>query len=427
MRIAVVGSGIAGCSAADGLRTRLGPAASIAVLESDGRVGGRILDREIAGARVETGATLFHSSNRLVAGLAAGLGPAPVDVSGRRQTVGIWDGERFVLRTRGSRGDAVRMLRRYRASPLRGARLVKGTVAKLTAVYDELDRGSAWAGPRELLEDLGLAALCDETAAAFLRRRRLSDRFVGEFVDGVSRNNYGQHAGELNALVDLVSLAGAGLGGGSLHRVRGGNAQLCAALLDRAGAEVRLDTRVTRIVPAEERWHLKPGDGPEESFDAVVLAAPLELAGIELSGFRPPEAVTRLYKEIHATFVAGARRGSPPDFALTTEAVGPLLSVERVANRGDGPPLHKVFSRGPLGEREVERLFEEVEHVETIAWHAYPELPPMSPWAPFELAPGLYYPSAMEFAVSTMETQAIAGRAVANLLAARRRGVGFSP
>ncbi|HEX6988522.1 MAG TPA: hypothetical protein VF282_03580, partial [Bacillota bacterium] len=42
---------------------------------------------------------------------------------------------------------------------------------------------------------------------------------------------------------------------------------------------------------------------------------------------------------------------------------------------------------------------------------------PVSGWPPFRLGPGLYYVNAMESAVSTMETEAIAARNVANLLA----------
>jgi phytoene dehydrogenase-like protein len=413
VRVAVVGAGIGGCVAADAISSRLGPEARIVVFEREGRVGGRMLDREIAGVRVETGATLYHSSNRLVAGLAAELALEPVDVSGRPQTVGVRDGDRLVLRTRASRLDALRMLVRYRGSLPRAARAVKSAVARLEAVYERLDAGETWPGPRELLADLGLAELCDERADDYLARLGVGGRFVREFADGVSRNNYGQHAGELSAFVDLVSLAGAGLGGGSLHRVKGGNAQLARGLIERSGAELRLGAGVARIARAENGWQV--GD---EGFDAVVLAAPLELSGVELRGPQPPAA--RSYKEIHATFVAGRRSG--PDFMLTTEACGPLLSVETVATRGDGPPLHKVFTREALPESELDRLFESVESVETVEtveWRAYPELPPMSSWAPFELGPGVYYPSAMEYAVSTMETQAIAGRAVANLLADR--------
>jgi len=425
MRIAVVGSGIGGCAAVHGVRSRLGPDAQISVLERDSRVGGRIHDRPIAGVRVETGATLLHSSNRLVAGFATELGLEILNANATPRTIGIWDGASYALRTRGTRGDEVRMLGRYGSSLLRAARLVKGMVRRLDRVYDRLEAGESWPGPRALLGELELADPCDERAAAFFRRRRVRSRFVLEFADGVSRNNYGQHAGDLNALVDLVSLAGAGLGGGSLHRVRGGNARVCEGLLERAGAEVRLEAAVARVLPAEGGgWQLAVNGAGEEYFDAVVLAAPLELADVELSGFLPPDAPPRAYEEIHATFVAGiisdAYFGDEgvPDFVLTTETAGALLSVECVANRGDGPPLHKVFSRAPLPEELIARLFTSVEELEAIEWRAYPELPPMSPWAPFVLAPGLYYPSAMEYAVSTMETQAIAGRAVANLLAA---------
>ncbi len=54
--------------------------------------------------------------------------------------------------------------------------------------------------------------------------------------------------------------------------------------------------------------------------------------------------------------------------------------------------------------------------VTRMTWLAYPRLPPTGPWPGFRLAPGPYYTGAMEYAVSTMETQAIAGVATANLV-----------
>lgn len=56
-----------------------------------------------------------------------------------------------------------------------------------------------------------------------------------------------------------------------------------------------------------------------------------------------------------------------------------------------------------------------------MTWASYPRLAPTSDAPGFALAPGLYYTGAMEYAVSTLETQAIAGVAVANLAAHRRR------
>jgi prenylcysteine oxidase/farnesylcysteine lyase len=425
VRVAVIGAGISGAAAARGLRERFGADCELTVLERDARVGGRIRDEEIAGVRVETGATLYHSSNRLVSGFVAELGLSAIDVSAQRQSVGIWDGRAFVLRTRGSGlGDVARMLLRYRIALTRTARLVKGMIERLERVYPQVTDGRAWSGPAELFADLGLRGACDARADTWLQHRGGSERFMTEFADAVSRNNYGQEASGLNAFVDLVSLAGAGLGGGRLYRVKEGNASVVEGLLDRSGAEIRLEAAVERLAPRGPGWSVELAGGDTIDADAVVLAAPLELAAIA-SELTVPE---RAYKVIHATFVAGRLEPGffgdepAPDFVLTTRGSGPILSAQEIFPKTAGTgALYKVFSLEPLGDGALGRMFDPVEHVRRVTWRAYPELPPRASCAAFRLAPGLYYPSAMEYLVSTMETQALAGTAAANLVAAESR------
>jgi len=54
--------------------------------------------------------------------------------------------------------------------------------------------------------------------------------------------------------------------------------------------------------------------------------------------------------------------------------------------------------------------------VERLVWRAYPVLKPSQQWPPFRLGRRIYYANAMESAVSTMETEAVAGRNVVGLL-----------
>ena len=393
------------------------------MLDRAPRVGGRIGDREIGGLRVETGATLFHSSNRLIVAHAQRLGLETIDLSARPQTFGIWQGKAFAIRTSGSGLiDRLRLLARYRRSLLRASRLVREMVSRFEAVYDLLEAGAVWDSPAALLAELDLAELRRERALDAFRPRRLSARFVEEFADSVSRNNYGQHADTLSAFVDLVSLAGAGLGGGRLLRVRDGNRLVCEGLISEAQAQLHNNTLVTAIRRRPKGFEVVVAGSPSMEADSVVLAAPLELAGITLDGVAvdiPP----RKYKTIHATFVVGRIRtgsfgtGPVPDFVLTTREVGSLLSLQRLGTTAAGDPIYKAFSLEPLTDAAVEALLEPSE-VARITWQAYPELAPSPRWASFRLADGLYYPSAMEHAVSTMETQALAGAAAANLLAA---------
>ncbi|HEY6333679.1 MAG TPA: FAD-dependent oxidoreductase, partial [Blastocatellia bacterium] len=265
----------------------------------------------------------------------------------------------------------------------------------------------------------------------FFKRHGIGDLFVREFVDGISRNNYGQGS-SLHAFANVVSLAGAGFAGGSLFSIEGGNSGLAERLLQQAGVDLRLNTRVRKIrgVEAGGRQYLVVADdGTDWSFDAVVIAAPLEVAEIEIEvpGIEGRLIADRPFQVTHATFVAGelnraffgAHAGATlPGTILTVE--DPKIWFSSVGRVGFSPavtvPVYKVFSRETLSDQQLDRMFRSRYEVERIVWRAYPSLSAAAVWPAFELAPGLYYPNAMESAVSTIETEAVAARNVAGLL-----------
>ncbi len=300
----VVGAGISGAFAADTLRTRLGPELRLDVLEREARTGGRAFRRRVSGVEVETGASLFHSSNRLLARSATELGLHLIRADSRA-TLGIWDGSEVVFRTRGRRhGDTLRMLARYRLPLLRAGREVGRLVRGLEHVFPRLERGESWDTPEQLLSDLSLYQLSQERAGDHFP----PGRFATEFLDGVCRNNYAQDCEELNALVELVSLAGAGLGGGTLLRVGEGNDAMGTRLLARSGAQLRTAAVVNRVERTGTRWRVS-GDGfTALEADIVVLAAPLELARIHLVAVPTPPP--RRFVAVHVSFVHGGLR--PP-------------------------------------------------------------------------------------------------------------------
>ena len=73
-RVAVVGGGIAGLSAAHRLRTELGPDAEIVLLEQTGRLGGKLRTVQLAGTAYDLGAEAFLARRPEVLRLAAELG-----------------------------------------------------------------------------------------------------------------------------------------------------------------------------------------------------------------------------------------------------------------------------------------------------------------------------------------------------------------
>ncbi len=437
-RVVVIGAGIAGSTAAYFVRRALGDGVRIVVHEKNDRVGGRVRSTILAGGHIELGATLLHSSNRHLVGIARSAGLVPVPPHNRRTEddgrLAIWSGDDFVFETAPSQWrTTARTFLRYGRAPLRARALVRAFVDDWTQIYALQAQGEAFDTPDALFERLGLRRFAAEASAEFFRARGLSDRFMDELVTAVSRVNYNQDA-RLNAFANAVSLTGAGWAGGALASIRGGNVQLCEHALRSAGAELRRGVRVAAIAhePAPEgrpRYRVYRADGPGEAFDAVVVANPLEFADLDFPGvdLAPGADIRRAYQVTHATFVAGeldpAYFGRPPDATLPETVLtmeNPEIPFSSIGRVGYAPelrqPIYKVFSREALDEALLARLFRTRGAVHSVRWDAYPVLQPMPEGPPFRLAPRLYYANAMESVVSTMETQAVAGCNAAALL-----------
>lgn len=447
LRVGIVGSGVAGSSAAYYVRQMLGSQAEIVVYERSQTVGGRVQEMEIAGKMVAIGASVAHSANRYFVRLVEALGLHPERYAIKR--LGVWNGHRFDFRTSGKRWpDLVRALGRYGMSPLRAERLVQQFVRQLIRAYDLLDEGRGFASPQELFGALGLYELSQQSSADYFRRQGVSDRFLHEMIDGISRGNYGQ-ASDIHAMVNLVSLAGAALGG-YLISVREGNSMVCCRLLQAAGATVRTGTEVAEIAclgaadrpgagsaaapgqPAA-RYRVSTAAGEEEPFDAVIMATPLELAGIRFTGTALPaqSLLTRPFQVTHVTFVVG--QISPGYFGLRTEELpetimtreSPAIPFSSIGTWGkaadSGDAIYKVFSRQEMSEEFLSQIFPRRLQTRKLVWKAYPVLRPAAQWPPFVLNEGLYYVNAMESGVSTMETEIMASRNVVNLLVRDRR------
>lgn len=438
-RVLVVGAGVAGAFTAYFLRQQLGPEAEIVVWERQARPGGRVSEMEIAGRRMEAGATLIHSSNRYLVEAMERLRLHPTgrgDRKPRRRRLGIWNGTSFdLLVSTASLPLVLAMARRYGQSLWRARRLTREAVARLLRLYEKLEGGRGYATPGEMYRELGLYDLTQEAAYSFFARHGVGERFMREFSDAVARSNYGQD-GRMNAWATLVSLTGGGLAGGRLFSVQEGNVHIVEGLLAASTAHVRTKLAAWRVASRTDPpggpagYTVTAVGGSEEAFDAVILAVPLELAGLEFEGLRLPvsASVRRRYHVTHTTFVAGRLRagafGLPerdevPELLLTRERPDiPFSAIGLLGPAaGDGRSIYKVFSRQPLDEALLDRIFADRAETTRLVWEAYPVLNPAPASPPFRLAHGLYYANAMESAVSTLETEAMAARNVVNLLA----------
>ena len=431
-RIAIIGAGIAGSSAAYFVRQELGEEAQIVVFEQAEQIGGRVQEIQIAGKSVELGASIFHSSNRYLASFVEllGLHQQPTNAA---DTFGIWNGISFSLKSSSStlitRG---KLLLRYGLALLRLQEWVKDMLGNFIKAYTYQEQGQGFQTPEELLKALNLYPLTQQSSDDFFQAKRISERLVQEFITGASRNNYGQDA-SINAFVNFISLAGAGMAGGYLCSVREGNNHICQGLLRVSNATVKTACRVQQIA------HLPTGDqqgymlslesGETERFDAVIIATPLESAALTFQEISLPKSayVKRAYQVTHVTLVVGhlnptyfggKSASDLPSFIMTTEnSAIPFSSLENIGGKDDPQhTIYKLFSRELISDELLSALFTERQQTERRHWQAYPVLKPMPEWPPFQLGRGLYYVNALESAVSTMETEAMASRNVVNLL-----------
>lgn len=432
--IAVIGGGIAGCSVAWFLREQLEERVEITLYERDAQLGGRLATIDVDGTPVESGGTIIHETNRYVAGFVDRLGLERVEPhqreEGGEESVGVWNREGFAFRTHDS-ALITRLAAVWRfgvMAPLRLQKAVAQGVARWNRVYDHLERGAAFHSPTALCEELGLADLLRIDGRQWLAESGVRGRFVDEYATPVGRIMYGQDV-SMNGLATSIALAGAGLAG-TLFSVGGGNRLVCEGLVREADATLRTDIEVTGVAREGAKVTLELSDDSFASHDAVVLATPAGASTLAVSGMELPESAVRAYpfQITWATFIKGTPRAEYfglragdelPDAVLTVEDDAlPFNSLGLVATAPDGTHIYKLFSRQRASDSLLDDVFESRDAVEEIRWEAYPVLRPLNELPPFRLADGLYWVNAMELAVSTMETEAVAARNVANLIAA---------
>ncbi len=433
--IGIVGTGIAGCSAAYFVRKTF-PHARVSIYEAEARIGGRINSITFAGVPVELGATFVHSDNSTLIDLIDAVSLEPTAAEGRDatrpSTVGAWDGRRFLWRASGDGLLAqLKLAFQYGISLVRVKRRVDETLRRWRSVHELQSAHRAFADPVELLRKAGLDELLNQTLYEFLDENNVSRRVSHEICDPICRAIFNQ-PGTINAFAGLVALAGGNVGGGRVLSIRGGNQLLCENLLKAADASVRMGRRVESVRSEGHGGIALKDAGGITFFDAVILAVPLDTAQIEISAadglIQVPK--NRDSQIAHVTCVAGKlaadafglpRNALLPEIVLTTESDVPFSVINPVGPCPSGSQrVYKLQSRDELPDKLVAPLFNNISDIKRIRWKAYPIFTPSIPRSPFLLSKGIYYINCMESAASTLETQTIASRNVVELMRRER-------
>ncbi|KAJ2346135.1 hypothetical protein GGH91_002306, partial [Coemansia sp. RSA 2671] len=427
-RIAVIGAGAAGASAAyyaqAELHARDLDPAEIHVFERSNRVGGRAHSGSVEynnqTLHFEQGASMFIGKNQQLLDLAIkfdlSLCSHPctfahtndvdmeTNLASRLGAYGVWDPRenKWVVRMgSGPFLDAVRMLWRYRGtgdlSYVR--RRTQAAVEEFMQSYDDFNNHTAgiFSTWDEYLEDKPLlrTSLYYRAAEFYLSpSESIRRRFLDEVVSLATRVNYMQDVDRISALGAHISMAAES---DTAYSVAGGNWQIFANMINSAPAHLHLNTTVREIqrspAGSDRPYALTvvSNNGKEitEHFDLVIIAAPLPLAGIQVLDEQHAKLVAADYVHMYVTFAIGVIRDDlfPAGRDLprlivtpyhTTEPFNCLsilacLTQQDLQKCRDGPVLVKIFSHAPL---DLSRVFSSVEWHHEQQWHSYPRLEP---------------------------------------------------
>ncbi|KAL5354025.1 hypothetical protein ACLOAV_000110 [Pseudogymnoascus australis] len=466
-QVAIIGAGSAGSSTAyylHKLAQEEGVDVNITVFERSSYVGGRsttVNAYDDTAHPVELGASIFVSVNEILMSATKefGLELNPVADEEQHETIGIWNGEKFVLlQTSGGWEwwNNAKMLWKYGMSPIRANNLMKATVAKFLKLYEA--PFFPFRSLSERVVELDLVSATGVTGDQLLEANSVYPPFTTDIIQAFTRVNYLQNLGVIHGLETMVSMATDGA-----TQVQGGNWQMFDRMLNASGATVYLDTAVSSLEKNSGRYNLasKPtnaaqnGAASEQQFDSVVIAAPFQYSGLKLSDSlveKTPDEIP--YVQLHATLFTtplkldGSYFGlKPGDIVPTTVyttlspsddptsrkdivgkagffSVSALRSVTHPKS-GRKEFIYKIFSSEAvtpefLGIPEFESLADspndDITWFYPHVWNSYPYEFPRVTFEDIELARGLYYTAGIESFISTMETSALMGKNVAQLL-----------
>lgn len=437
-RVAVIGGGVGGGFAA----YFLWQASQLAEWDVEidvydcGALGGRAQAVEYDGHTLEMGASMVYGGNRYISEHLDKLGLEAVEPS-PGATFAVFDGNRVVFETSPWwLATLVKMVVRYQWPLLRFAWWPLRMFGHFKGIYALQDSGTAYNTPEEMLRAVGLYEWTQRSFSDVLQDKvgtsPAAQLLQEELIGCVNCVNYNQRNSQLNGLVGLVSTLPAV--DTRTFAIKGGNGQLAQRLLGHARARVFENTTVDTVMRSALGPYTlrvaKHGDdasarGP---YDAVIIAAPLSLSGLQIAGeFEPPLPHVPAVKYVTTvtSWVAGQLNpayfnlSAPPQGAVfaSDSAQLPFTSIAPKVSYPDFTKLYKLFSSEPLSDATLAALFHNHTRVAQRSWAAYPRYSPPEAFAPFRLAEGLYYNNAIESAASAMEMSAIAGRNSALLVA----------
>jgi predicted NAD/FAD-dependent oxidoreductase len=424
-RLAVIGAGIGGCSAAYFARRHI-PNEEVTLYEAQPRIGGRILTQPASGTNLELGAAFFNDMNPTVKAIIE-VEHLEVKRLDERTNFAVWNGSEFVFRSnKQSIVTELELLAKYKLSLARTFLQIREAKQQFTNLHQTAQENPADVG--ELFEAAGLDKWYKKPFDELLSDEGVSRAFIDEAVSPITRTIYSQNA-DLGGLAGVSSLIG--VYAGTMHNLTCGNSTLPDRLAEKSQASVHLGRKVDVVEKTPSGSFRVHADGYNGVFDGVFIAVPLETAEIKFEGVSMPNFAVQPYRVVYRRVVRGVfnpcyfglEKGSEvPAVVLTTKEADPItqIGIQRV---GNGEALVTVSSTQPIRDEAFEGMFKAgwaavLEH----QWRAaYPLFKPVAKLPPTRLDDGLLYVSAVEQAVASMETAAFSAWNAVKLLSSRLR------
>jgi hypothetical protein len=410
-KLAIVGSGIGGCSAAYFAHKHL-PDTKVTIYETQQRIGGRILTQKAHGANLEVGAAFFNGSNRTILGLVNDLNLSVQRVEAYGDFL-VWDGSQVLFRSnKNGLLNNLKIFTKYRSSVIDVLRLLNKTKKQLAQFYQEAQKN-----PSEidsLFESAGLKEYCGKPFDMVLAEAGVSQAFIDEVATPVTRTIYSQNA-DLGGFAGLASLIG--VYGYPIYRFTEGNSVFPARLVEASNTEVKQEKKVSIIEKTSKGSYVVTYEEAADVFDNVIIAASLTLTGIEFDGVNLPAWEQPKYQPVFTKVARGVfnpaflglhNDAEVPSIALTTTEADPIkhCSIQKIENK---EALVTFTSTEPIPDDLTERAFKsKPAPVLDHQWKAaYPKFKPITKLPPTQLDKGLFYVNSVEPAVSSMETMAL--------------------
>jgi nitrogen fixation protein len=420
-RLAVVGAGIGGCSAAYFAKKYL-PDAKVTVYETQDKIGGRIFTRNLAGVKLEVGATFYNQANKTIRSLVASEG-LKVKRMEEKLDFAVWDGSKFVFKSNShTLFTGFELLAKYKLSIARVFLLLRE--ARNQFAHLQLGEEKAPGELCLLFEKAGLDKWYKKPLNELLCEADVDPGFINEVVEPITRSIYSQNA-DLGGLAGVASLIG--VYSGSIYSLAEGNSVLPVHLAETSQATIKLGQKVESVEKISDNSYRIQAGKETAIFDYVIMAVPLELADITFCGFSMLQSDHNHYRSVYRRAMRGIfnpsyfsleKSAEPPAIVLTTKKTGPVTqySIQKI---GGDESLVTVSSTEPLQDHAFEGIFK---HGGTVIldhhWKAaYPVFKSIAKLPPTLLDKRLIYLNAVEPAISSMETAAFSALNAVRIIA----------